>query len=200
ARAGARAGRGRRRRARRRAPRSPRDGGARARRGQPGARERRRRRVRAVTGLYSVADAAQLFNMGEARLRYWAQTGFVGPSVRQRGRFFYTFQDLLSLKTAISLVDRGVSMQRVRRNLEALRRRLPEIDRPLAQLRICSDGDELVVVAEDAAFQPASGQLVMSFAVKQLTQLLEDAQSVSPIPVAPAPANDPLPETAYACF
>jgi tetratricopeptide (TPR) repeat protein len=40
----------------------------------------------------------------------------------------------------------------------------------------------------------------MSFAVKQLSALLEDAQAVSPIPVAPAPANDPLPETAFACF
>jgi tetratricopeptide (TPR) repeat protein len=147
-----------------------------------------------VSGLYSIPDAAQIFGLGEARLRYWAQTGFVGPSVRQRGRFYYSFQDLIALKTAIGLVDRGVSMQRVRRNLEALRRRLPEIDRPLAQLRICSDGDELVVVADDAAFQPASGQLVMSFAVRQLAGLLERR------PPPAAPADEPTPETAYACF
>jgi tetratricopeptide (TPR) repeat protein len=148
-------------------------------------------------GLYSLREAAELFNLGEARLRYWAQTGFVGPSVRQRGRFFYTFQDLISLKTAVTLVDRGISTQRVRRNLEALRRRLPAVDRPLAQLRICSDGDELIVVADDGAYQPASGQLVMSFAVLELSERLAAAHKVSPIGV---PANDAVPETAYACF
>jgi tetratricopeptide (TPR) repeat protein len=153
-------------------------------------------------GLWSVQEAAELFGLAEARLRYWAQTGFVGPSVRQKGRFYYSFQDLISLKTAVALVDRGVSMQRVRKNLDALRRRLPEIDRPLAQLRICSDGDELVVVGEDAAFEPASGQLVMSFAVKQLHDRLAE---IAPLPSAPVPrsappANDPVAETAYGCF
>jgi len=152
--------------------------------------------------LYSVQDAAQLFGLGEARLRYWAQTGFVGPSVRQKGRFFYTFQDLISLKTAVSLVDQGVTMQRVRKNLDALRRRLPEIDRPLAQLRICSDGDELVVLADDAVFQPMSGQLVMSFAVEQLRARLAEIAPLptAPVTTTPSPANDPVPETAYGCF
>ena len=153
-------------------------------------------------GLWSVGDAAQLFNLAEARLRYWAQTGFVGPSVRQKGRFYYTFQDLISLKTAVSLVDRGVSIQRVRKNLDALRRRLPEIDRPLSQLRICSDGDELVVVDDEQAFVPASGQLVMSFAVRQLTQRLAEIAPLppAPVPAEPAVANDASTETAYACF
>jgi tetratricopeptide (TPR) repeat protein len=153
-------------------------------------------------GLWSVGDAAQLVNLAEARLRYWAQTGFVGPSVRQKGRFYYTFQDLISLKTAVCLVDRGLSIQRVRKNLEALKRRLPEVDRPLAQLRICSDGDELVVVDEEQAFVPASGQLVMSFAIRQLTQRLAE---IAPLPAAPVPpvpsvATDASMETAYACF
>jgi tetratricopeptide (TPR) repeat protein len=151
--------------------------------------------------LYSVQDAARLFGLGEARLRYWAQTGFVGPSVRRRGRFYYTFQDLISLKTLVSLLDRGVPTQRVRKNLEALRRRLPELAQPLAQLRICSDGDELVVLADDAPFQPASGQLVMSFAVRDLATLVADVTPLRTEPVPPAaPANDPLPETAYGCF
>ena len=154
-------------------------------------------------GLWSVADAAQLVNLAEARLRYWAQTGFVGPSVRQKGRFFYTFQDLISLKTAVSLVDRGVSIQRVRKNLEALRRRLPEVDRPLSQLRICSDGDELVVMDDEQAFVPASGQVVMSFAVRQLTQRLAEIAPLPPAPVPPRPlpvANDAAAETPYSCF
>src|SRR5262249_53051866 len=58
---------------------------------------------------------------------------------------------------------------------------------------VCSDGDELIVVADDAAFQPTSGQLVMSFAVRQLEGLVARRPP-------PAPADEVLPETAYACF
>jgi tetratricopeptide (TPR) repeat protein len=119
-------------------------------------------------GLHSVRDAAELFGVPEARLRYWAQTGFVGPTVRQRGRFYYTFQDLVALKVAIALVDGGVPLQRVRRNLDALRERLPQVERPLAELRVLSDGEELVVVEDGTAWQPASGQLVLSFAVRSI--------------------------------
>ena len=59
--------------------------------------------------LYSIKDVAQLFALGEARLRYWAQTGFVGPSVRRAGRMYYTFQDLLGVKVAKELLGGGKS-------------------------------------------------------------------------------------------
>jgi tetratricopeptide (TPR) repeat protein len=127
-----------------------------------------------VTDLYSVRDVARLFRLQESRLRYWAQTGFVGPSARKRGRPYYTFQDLIGVKLAKELLDGGLTLQRVRRNLDALRAQLPAVDRPLSRLKICSDGDSLVVVDADVAYQPESGQLVMGFAVSALaTQVAE---------------------------
>jgi len=38
--------------------------------------------------VYSTKDVAELFGLTEAKLRYWAQTGFVGPSVRKKGHDF----------------------------------------------------------------------------------------------------------------
>jgi tetratricopeptide (TPR) repeat protein len=148
--------------------------------------------------MYSIRDAAELFEVPEARLRYWAQTGFVGPSVRHKGRFYYDFADLIALKVAISLTDRGVPLARVRKNLVALRDRLPEVARPFAELRVCSDGEELVVVEDGAAWQPETGQLVMSFAVRQLSErvLLDRAP---PTPLAPR-RKDTDHDNAYACF
>jgi tetratricopeptide (TPR) repeat protein len=141
-------------------------------------------------GLYSLRQTSELFGVPEARLRYWAQTGLVGPSQRQHGRFYYNFTDLVSLRAAIGLLDGGVSPQRVRKNLDALRRRLPDMAQPLARLRICSDGEELVVVDEDTAYQPATGQLVMAFAVRQLADRV--ATDVKPLHAAPP--------TAHGCF
>src|SRR4029434_9139379 len=84
-------------------------------------------------GLYSVRDVARIFGLHERRLRYWAQTGFVGPSQRQGGRALYTFEDLIGVKVAKELLDGGLPLQRVRRNLDALRSALPEVTRPLAR-------------------------------------------------------------------
>jgi len=144
-----------------------------------------------VNALTATREAADLVGLPESRLRYWAQTGFLGPSVRQKGRFYYTFGDLVALKVARTLLDGGVSLARVRANLEALRRRLPDLERPLAQLRICSDGEELVVIDDETAWQPASGQLVMSFAVRQLREELGQLRHLRP---------DTEPDGAYACF
>ena len=36
--------------------------------------------------LYSIRDVARILAVQESRLRYWMQTGFVGPTVRKGGR------------------------------------------------------------------------------------------------------------------
>lgn len=152
--------------------------------------------------LFSLKDVADLFALQEARLRYWAQTGFVGPSVRKGSRFFYTFEDLIGVKVAKDLLDSGLPMQRVRRNLDALRAALPAVDKPLTRLRVCSDGNDVVVVADDVAFQPKTGQLVMSFAVGSLTERIAQVLPLHGKEEAPKAAKPPAaePSTAYACF
>src|SRR5205085_2259922 len=77
----------------------------------------------------AVKDVARLLDVQEARLRYWAQTGFVGPSIRREGRFFYSFQDLIGVKAAKELLAHGLPLQTVRKNLDALRAALPSSTR-----------------------------------------------------------------------
>lgn len=150
---------------------------------------------------FSVKDVARLFDVQEARLRYWAQTGFVGPSVRKQGRFFYTFEDLIGVKVAKELLDGGLSLQTVRKNLDALRAALPHVDRPLSRLRVVCDGDCVVVVGDEAPFEPKTGQLVMSFAVAALHERVSKVLALpEPGAAAPAPAAPAPPASAYAAF
>jgi tetratricopeptide (TPR) repeat protein len=136
--------------------------------------------------MYSSREVAQIVGVQESRVRYWAQTGFIGPSERKAGRPAYSFQDLVSVKAAKELLERGVTVQRARKMLEALRAQLPEIDRPLAQLRIVSDGERLVVQGPDGSFEPASGQLVMDFGLEALSAEV----AARPAPVEASPAAD----------
>jgi DNA-binding transcriptional MerR regulator len=140
--------------------------------------------------LYSARDVARIFALKESRVLYWARTGFVGPSVKKGGRLLFTFQDLITVKAAKELLDRGVSVQSVRKNLTALRGALPGLDRPLARLRVVSDGEHLVVTpdGEGAPFEALSGQLVMDFAVGALSSHVAE---VMRLPARDEPTDEP---------
>jgi tetratricopeptide (TPR) repeat protein len=113
--------------------------------------------------LYSVRDVARILALQESRLRYWMQTGFVGPTVRKGGRFYYTFCDLVAVKAAKDLLAADIPLQKARKAVEALRKALPGDTHPTSRLRVCSDGDTIVALADDVAFAPIGGQVVMAF-------------------------------------
>jgi tetratricopeptide (TPR) repeat protein len=115
--------------------------------------------------LYSIRDVSRILAVQESRLRYWTQTGFVGPTVRKGGRFYYTFTDLVAIKAAKDLLETGMPLQRVRKNVDALKHALPSDTHPASKLRVCCDGETIVALADDVAFQPIGGQVVMAFTV-----------------------------------
>src|SRR5665811_1352355 len=102
---------------------------------------------------YTYGGAAKILDVAESKLRYWAQVGFVGPSVRRGGKPLYSFQDLVSVKAAKELVDRGFKAGEIRKAIEEVRATLPHLDRPLDRMRVAFDGTRLVVVDEGNAFE-----------------------------------------------
>jgi len=147
---------------------------------------------------YTFAGAAKILDIVESKLRYWAQTGFVGPSARRAGKPVFTFQDLVSIKAAKELVDRGFKAAEIRKALESVRASLPHVDRPLDRIRVAFDGDRLVVVDEGGAYE-TSGQKVFDFG---LAELRTSAQKIAEVrPRAPTPVGDVAPKrTAYDWF
>lgn len=124
-----------------------------------------------LTDLYSASDVARLFNVAASRLRYWDRTGFLTPSGRRGRRRCYTFQDLVGVRAAKTLLDAGVPLRRVRRSLDSLRTLLPKVTRPLTELRVMADGNSVVVRDAQGRFDASTGQGVLDF---ELSQLRED--------------------------
>jgi tetratricopeptide (TPR) repeat protein len=112
---------------------------------------------------YSSQDVVRILGISPSRLRYWERTAFVRPSLEQDARPAFAFQDLVSLRAALSLLASGVPMQRIRRTVDGLRRRMPELDRPLLRLRLLADGHEGMVVDHDGVLLEPDGQLVLDF-------------------------------------
>ena len=159
-----------------------------------------------VLELYSVPDVARLFSVPESRLRYWIQTGFVRPSVRQRGRFYYTFRDLVGIKAVVELLGAGVATERIRSALETLRRALPPRLEPSSRLRVTCDGESLEVI-DDELPRAAGRQLVMAFPVSSLGgQIAEKLADRAAAAAPPDAIEDPMVTephrlpSAYQCF
>ena len=115
--------------------------------------------------LYSIRDVSRILAVQESRLRYWMQVGFVGPTVRKGGRFYYTFCDLVAVKSAKDLLAADVTLQQARKAVEALKKQLPSETHPASKLRVCSDGHTIVTLADDIAYDPIGGQVVMAFSL-----------------------------------
>ncbi|MFT3694695.1 MAG: tetratricopeptide repeat protein [Kofleriaceae bacterium] len=141
--------------------------------------------------LYSIRDVARILAVQESRLRYWMQTGFVGPTVRKGGRFYYTFTDLVAVKSAKDLLAADVPLQTARKAVESLKKMLPEDTHPASKLRLCSDGKTIVALADDVAFEPIGGQVVMAFSLTTFGEHVQDVLAMPRVdPNAPQEITD----------
>ncbi len=109
--------------------------------------------------LYTSRQAARISGLSLRQLSYWRKIGFLAPSHRTPGGHSrYTFHDLIALKSARQLLDAGVSLQKIRASIEALRRYLPSLQHPLAEISLVATGDVIVVLHGEHAFEALSGQ------------------------------------------
>ena len=109
--------------------------------------------------VFRTKEVVQILEISRRQLQYWAQTDLVVPSIKtQGGHHRYTFEDLVALKATKRLIDSGVSVQRIRGSIQALRRILPKVDHPLAELTLVATGDVVLVFHEGTVFEAVSGQ------------------------------------------
>ncbi len=109
--------------------------------------------------LFRSRDVVEILGISRRQLQYWSQTDLVVPGAcTPGGHSRYTFGDLVALKTAKRLIDAGVSVQRIRKSIRKLRRILPTVRRPLAELTLVATGDVVLAFRDGTAFDAISGQ------------------------------------------
>jgi DNA-binding transcriptional MerR regulator len=90
---------------------------------------------------YRGVTACHAVMISYRQLDYWARTGLVVPSIRDASgsgtQRLYSFRDMVVLKVVKRLLDAGVSLQNIRKAIEALRSRGAD---DLAQITLISDG------------------------------------------------------------
>jgi DNA-binding transcriptional MerR regulator len=122
-------------------------------------------------------QASRLTGCTPRQLRYWDQVGLVSPSIQRTGGRsgvprLYSFRDLVALRVVKSLLDGGMSLQRVRRAFEYLRRNAG-LEGHLSEVKLITDGVSIFKVARrkgeiiDALRQ---GQMAFFVAIDQIAR------------------------------
>lgn len=102
---------------------------------------------------FTADQASRLTGCTSHQLRYWDRIGLVKPSVQSsRGRpgvrRLYSFRDLISLRVIRSLLEGGMSLQRVRRAIDYLRKKAA-LDEQLSDVKLVTDGKSIFKICRD---------------------------------------------------
>ena len=126
---------------------------------------------------YNTKIACKIIGLTMRQIDYWDTTHFIKPSVSEAAGYgsirLYSFTDLIHLKVAKTLRDAGISLQKIRKSLDYLRKHIPEIVEPLIELRFITDGASIFVLTNDkdtVLDTLRGGQLMFSVALGEIVQ------------------------------
>ena len=102
---------------------------------------------------FTAEQASHFTGCTSHQLRYWDRIGLVKPTVQSTGgrpgvRRLYSFRDVVALRVVRSLLDGGMSLQRVRRAYEYLRKKAG-LDEHLSEVKLVTDGVSIFKVCRD---------------------------------------------------
>lgn len=130
-------------------------------------------------GIYSFPQAAQIVersrDVSRAQIRRWMTV--VRPSANDKGAAATIgFLDLIGLEMVCRLRDRGASLQRVRRVLDGIRERFPDIQHPLAHESFYTDGRNVWMEFQGHAEEilgDRKGQRAITAAIKTFAEEIQ---------------------------
>ena len=105
---------------------------------------------------FTSKQACYLSGCTSHQLRYWDKVKLVSPSIQSSlGKpgvpKLYSFRDIVSLKVIKTLLDNGMSIQRVRRAWRYLTRN-GDLQDQLSKTKLISDGETIYSVEENEVF------------------------------------------------
>lgn len=114
------------------------------------------------------------------QIDYWDRTHFIKPTVREATGYgsvrLYSFNDLIQLRIAKTLMDKGISLQKIRKAINYLKKNMPEIKKPLAEMKFLTDGETIFVLTKNNKViidTLKSGQLIFSIALGEIVEGLK---------------------------
>ena len=121
--------------------------------------------------------ACQITGLSYRQLDYWDRTHLVKPSLQEAkgtgSARLYDFIDLVQLRAARMLREKGISLQKLRKCITYLKKHAPTVEKPLARYRFLTDGESIFVMTKDPRVMVdtlRSRQIIFSFAFGDMVE------------------------------
>ncbi len=118
---------------------------------------------------FNTKAVLKITGVTKRQVDFWDTTHFIKPSIREASGYgsvrLYSSNDLIQLKVAKTLLDKGVTLQKIRKAINYLKKHMTEIKKPLSELRFLTDGETIFVITKnkkEIIDTLKSGQLVFS--------------------------------------
>jgi len=129
---------------------------------------------------FNTRTACKLTGLTQRQIDYWDRIHFIKPSVKEASGYgsvrLYSFTDLVQLKVAKTLMNKGLGLQRIRKSITYLKKSFPGIEKPLAEMRLITDGETIFVLTENKEVildTLSKSQLVMAIAIGKIIEELK---------------------------
>jgi len=129
---------------------------------------------------FNTKTVCSIAGLTNRQVDYWDRTHFIKPSLKEASGYgtarLYSFNDLVQLRVAKTLIDKGVSLQKIRKAITWLKKNFPDVEKPLAQMKFLTDGETIFVLAKDKGVildALRKGQLVMAIAIGEIIEELK---------------------------
>jgi predicted RNase H-like HicB family nuclease len=103
---------------------------------------------------FNTSAVSKVTGLSKRQIDYWDTIHFIKPSVReaagQGSTRLYSFNDLIQLKVARTLLNKGISLQKIRKAVWYLKKNMPNVDKPLSDLKFLTDGETIFVLTKDS--------------------------------------------------
>lgn len=130
---------------------------------------------------YTQREVGRILGVDASRLRYWERLRLVRPQTRW-GERFYSFGDLVALRTVKRLTDNRIPARRVQRAVALVEQQFGEAPLPLQALRFLEQGRDVLVITPGVArpFSPIKQQWAFSFDTTALGAKLHSMAGPTP--------------------
>jgi DNA-binding transcriptional MerR regulator len=128
---------------------------------------------------FTSKQACYLSGCTPHQLRYWDKVNLVSPSIQSsKGKpgvpKYYSFRDIVSLRVVKTLLDNGMSIQRVRRAWRYLTKN-GDLSKQLSEVKLISENNSIYFEEDNQVLDALkSGQLTFFTTIDTVTKMVEE--------------------------
>lgn len=129
---------------------------------------------------FNTKAISKIVGLTQRQIDYWDKTHFIKPSVKEAAGYgsarLFSFEDLVRMKVAKTLMDSGISLQKIRKAVSYLKKHMPNVENPLSDLKFLTDGETVFVLTKNSREiidTLKNGQLVISVSLGSIIDRLK---------------------------